>query len=222
MPEGVQINRGSGGAVGVSGRGARLRKPARHAASDAALTSLISERLKTLRRKASLSLESLSRVSGVSRGMLSQIELGRSVPSVTVLSRIAEAFGLSIAAFLSRDAQAKVDVVRADSSQELRSPDGAFVSRALFPFRAPRRTEFYELRMQPGCAHVSNGHGAGTIENLAVASGEVTITVEESHQVLRRGDAIEFAADIPHTYQNSGTVTAVAYLVMIYLEPVTY
>jgi DNA-binding XRE family transcriptional regulator len=53
---------------------------------DGEFAVLIGERLKGLRSQAGLSLERLSKLAGVSRGMLSQIELGRSVPTITGLS----------------------------------------------------------------------------------------------------------------------------------------
>lgn len=78
------------------------------------------------------------------------------------------------------------------------------------------------MRLQPGCSHVSKAHAPGTVENLVVTSGEVALVVAGTRQLLRRGDAIQFGADSPHTYENAGTAAALVYLVMTYPEPVTY
>jgi transcriptional regulator with XRE-family HTH domain len=190
--------------------------------ADAELAVLIGTRLKSLRSRAGLSLESLSKLAGVSRGMLSQIELGRSVPTITLLSRIAVAFELPVSAFLTPDTGDAVRVLRSGETELLRSPDGSFVSRALFPFLGARRTEFYEVRLTPGCERQSSAHTAGTIENLVVASGAMVVQVAGTSYLLGPGDSIYFGGDVPHSYQNSGSDTAIAYLVMTYPQPVSY
>ncbi len=189
---------------------------------DAGLAAIVAERLKHLREQADLTLEQLSRLSHVSRGMLSQIELGRSVPTITVLSRIAEAFELPVSVFLSRESGDDVQVLKLSEANVLRSADGKFISRALFPFRGARKTEFYELNLQPNCNHRSAAHGSGTTESLAVATGSVQIEIGAEVYALAQGDAIHFAADVPHCYRNDGPDVAVAYLVMVYPQSVTY
>ena len=44
--------------------------------------------------------------------------------------------------------------------------------------------------------------------------------MERTVHRLQTGDAILFAADVPHTYRNSGNVYAIVYLVMTYAEDV--
>ncbi len=175
-----------------------------------------------LRAEAKLSLDQLAKRSGVSRGMLSQIELGRSVPTITVLSRIAAAFELPVAAFLSAEDTGRVTLLKREAADVLRSADGKFVSRALFPFSGARRTEFYELTVHPGCHYPSEAHRAGTTENLVVASGTLELEIHRERHVLSAGDALHFIADSPHAYGNPGTEAAVAYLVVTYVQPVSY
>jgi transcriptional regulator with XRE-family HTH domain len=182
----------------------------------------IRERLKDLRSRAGLSLERLSKLARVSRGMLSQIELGRSVPTITVLSRIAVAFEVPVSAFLTADSGARVHLMRVGNVQQLRSPDGAFVSRALFPFLGERKSEFYELRLEPACNRESPPHGPGTVENLVLASGKLAVDVDGVAYELEPGDAIYFSADVRHSYRNCGSETALAYLVMTYPQSVNY
>ena len=180
------------------------------------------ERLKQLRERANWSLEQLSRLASVSRGMLSQIELGRSVPTVTVLAKIAAAFELPVSVFLTREGDRGVHVLKRGETDLLRSADERFTSRALFPFRGARKTEFYELRLAPGCDHRSEAHVSGTTENLVVASGAVDVSVDGTLHELEAGDAIHFGADVAHAYLNRGSEPAVAYLVMTYPQSVTY
>src|SRR5271166_4860615 len=50
----------------------------------------LGERLRELRKEKTYSLEAVSRLSGVSKSMISKIERRQATPSTTVLARIAE------------------------------------------------------------------------------------------------------------------------------------
>jgi transcriptional regulator with XRE-family HTH domain len=178
----------------------------------------VASNLLRLRAKRNLSLDGLARLCGVSRTMLAQIESGRSVPSIKVLSKIAQGLKVSVAAFLDDRAFDGVAVLPARDSKRLVSGDGAFVSRALFPFDVSRQVEFYELRLKGLATEHSTGHAPGTQENLVVAQGVLEISVNEERFLLGTGDSILFYADQPHSYRNPADSEAVAYLVTTYAE----
>ncbi|MCL2449940.1 MAG: helix-turn-helix domain-containing protein, partial [Polyangiaceae bacterium] len=91
------------------------------------------DNLRNLRRGRGLSLEKLARASGVSRAMLSQVELGRSAPTINVLWKIARALGVPFSALIT-ETEVQPVVLRQAQAKLLTSPDGSFSSRALFPF----------------------------------------------------------------------------------------
>jgi transcriptional regulator with XRE-family HTH domain len=66
-----------------------------------ALVSSAGKNLRRLRRQRGLSLDRLAEVSGVSRAMLSHVELGQSAPTIITLDKIARGLGVSIIAFLN-------------------------------------------------------------------------------------------------------------------------
>jgi transcriptional regulator with XRE-family HTH domain len=170
--------------------------------------------------KRTLSLEKLSRLSGVSRAMLGQIELGQSAPTINVLWKISTALGVPFSGLIGQRQAGGVVVLRGENAKTLTSHDGSFRSRALFPFDEPRRVEFYELRLAAGGEELADPHAPGTVENLVVSRGTVEIEVEGTRQSLAQGDAIVFEADSPHAYRNSGDAEALMYLVMTYAETV--
>ncbi len=178
----------------------------------------VASNLLRLRAKRNLSLDGLARLCGVSRTMLAQIESGRSVPSIKVLCKIAQGLKVSVAAFLDDRAFEGVAVLPARDSKRLVSGDGAFVSRALFPFDVSRQVEFYELRLKGLATEHSTGHAPGTQENLVVAQGVLEISVNQERFLLGTGDSILFYADQPHSYRNPADSEAVAYLVTTYAE----
>jgi quercetin dioxygenase-like cupin family protein len=78
--------------------------------------------------------------------------------------------------------------------------------------------EFYELHLKPHAVEEADPHPPGTAENIVVNAGAVTISVGNAAHELNQGDALLFAADVPHSYRNRGNDDALMYLVMTYAE----
>ena len=207
------------------------KKPAEGAAEDPAspsavnkddgdrLTLIVGRNVKRLRLRRNLSLEGLSRLCGVSRAMLGQIELGRSVPTINIVWKIANAFDVPFSALVTSHETEPYRLLTVDQTKILSSASGEFSSRALFPFDAERQTEFYEIRLKPGGIEHADSHAVGTTENLVVVKGLLEIKFGEETLRLSPGDAILFQADTPHSYRNTSKSELLAYLVMTYVEP---
>jgi transcriptional regulator with XRE-family HTH domain len=181
----------------------------------------IGRNLRRLRVRQGHSLERLASVSGVSRAMLGQIELGKSVPTISLLWKVAKALDVPFSALNVVDSEAASNrVLRANEAKILTSRDGNFISRALFPHDGERKVEFYELELGPHASEHADAHATGTVENLIVAQGEVEIKAGAEIYHLKTKDAILFHADVPHVYRNTGAEKAVMYLVMSYADPV--
>jgi transcriptional regulator with XRE-family HTH domain len=190
----------------------------RSSADDDNLPQAVGINLRRLRSQQNLSLEKLAQLSGVSRAMLGQIELGRSAPTINVLWKIAKALDVPFSAFLGIGGAPAVTVLPEATAKILSSHNGTFTSRALFPFGDDRKTEFYELRLAAGGEENAPPHPAGTVENLIVTTGAVDIEREGEIFHLQAGDAIQFEADVAHSYRNLGAKQAIMYLVMSYLK----
>lgn len=207
----------------VAGADAAAEHGWTYAAGDEGPTDLapvVGANLRRLRVKRGLSLERLSKLCGVSRAMLGQVELGQSAPTINVMWKISRALGVPFSALMTARAAGGTHVMRAASAKLLTSADGKFSSRALFPFDQPRRVEFYELRLAAHKTENADAHPAGTLENLVVARGTLHLELgAETHQ-LTAGDAMVFEADVAHGYRNPGDTETVMYLVMTYADAV--
>jgi transcriptional regulator with XRE-family HTH domain len=195
-------------------------KPVREPDGDLDLAPVVGTNLRRLRSRRGLSLEKLSQKSGVSRAMLSQIELGQSAPTINVLWKISRALDVTFATLIQAREAGGTTVLKKSRAKVLTNQESTFSSRALFPFDGPRRAEFYELRLAPRATEEAEPHAPGTVENLVVVDGRLEIMVDreghaESHR-LEAGDAILFEADVPHAYTNLGGKDCVMYLVMTY------
>jgi transcriptional regulator with XRE-family HTH domain len=180
----------------------------------------VGQNLRRLRVKRGLSLEKLSKLSGVSRAMLGQIELGQSAPTINVLWKISTALGVPFSGLIGQRQAGGVVILHGENAKTLTNHDGTYSSRALFPFDEPRRVEFYELHLAPHGEEKADAHAPGTVENLVVAQGSVEIEVEGTRHRLGQGDAIVFEADSPHVYRNVGDEEALMYLVMTYADTI--
>jgi transcriptional regulator with XRE-family HTH domain len=187
----------------------------------AALLTTISVNLKRLRTRQGHSLERLARLAGVSRAMLSQIETGKSVPTISLLLKIANALGVPVANLLVPPASRATVVLPKGRSRVISASNGRFTSRALFPSDGNRRAEFYEIRLAAQHREVAEAQPSGTKENVIVVDGRVELSVgSEQPVVLPPGDAAFFHADVPRSYRNLEAKEAVLYVVMTYVEPI--
>lgn len=156
-------------------------------------------RLKEARRVQGLSLEAVAKLSGVSRSMVSQIERGESSPTIATLWNLTRALQVDFAGLLDDHAPRRdIEVLRADQVPTIDNRGEGCRIRILSPPEEAGRNELYDLRLEPGGVLDSQPHKRGTIEQLTVISGTVTLVAGDSRARLERGDCARYAADIPH------------------------
>jgi transcriptional regulator with XRE-family HTH domain len=168
----------------------------------AAVTAAVAHHVRALRQARGWSLDELSARSGVSKGMVVQIEAARTNPSVGTLSRLADAFGVTIARLLEPTAERVVRISHADQAPMLwRGGYGGF-GRMLAGVNDPDFVELWEWWLQPRERHDSPDHAPGTRELIHVLAGEVTVTVDAADHRVRAGETIDFPGDRTHGYRN--------------------
>lgn len=181
-----------------------------------ALDAIVGTNLRELRSQRNLSLDALAKLTGLSRTLLGQIELGKTAPSVSMVWKIARAFDVHFSALLATSERTETRVLPGAKAKRLVSPDGRFSSRALYNLAEKPDVEFYELYLAAHSREDAAPHQPGTRENLIVASGRLDLEVGGRRHELSKGDAIVFAADVPHSYANPGSEDCWMYLVMTY------
>lgn len=182
-----------------------------------AVSSHLCRRVKQLRVERGWSLDSLSKACGVSRSMLSQIERNQTNPTLAVMFRIAQAFGMTLGQLVETPgATSNVDVIRAsDRAFHYRSDKDCEI-RTLSPLHLEKDVEFYEVTLQSGGALRSSPHFEGTREFLTVQKGSVRVESAGDAEELEPGDSASYRADVPHAIINAGRSVAVIFLVDIY------
>ncbi|GAA3092275.1 helix-turn-helix domain-containing protein [Streptosporangium carneum] len=180
------------------------------------ITAAVANNVRAQRAHRQMTLDELAARSGVSRGMLVQVEQGRTNPSITTLTRIADALGVTVARIVE---VSDTPVVRVVSARDVVTfPHGtASSARLLVGTDAPSILELWDWRLAPGEHHDGDAHPPGTREMLTVLEGELTLSVYGGSHVIGVDDAVVFSADRPHKYANRGEVPL--RFVMVVTEP---
>jgi quercetin dioxygenase-like cupin family protein/DNA-binding Xre family transcriptional regulator len=182
-----------------------------------AIADTVAERLRRLIAHKNHSFERLAELSGIDPNELLRIRSGSVTPTIDHLWRIANALGIPFGSLVTSKGRRDTRVVRNSERQSVTSHDGNFITRPLFPYDSSRSVEFYEIEIAPGHRHRVEAHAPRTKENLVVLNGSLEVTIgHEAPQTLSAGDAIDFLADVPHSYRNLHSEPVVAYLVISY------
>ncbi len=207
------------GTAGWRASGLPIEQPAAAPAEDGAapeLDAVVGSNVKELRTQRGYTLDVLAGLSGVGRQTLGQIELGRTVPSLGTLWKIARAFEVPFAALLARPGTTETRIFRQASAKRIQGADGRFSTRALFAPDDKHPFEFYELWLAGHGREDAEPHAPGTRENLVVNAGRLLLEIGKERYELSKGDAIEFTADVAHAYVNPASEECWANLVMTY------
>ncbi|WP_405010373.1 XRE family transcriptional regulator [Kitasatospora sp. NBC_01539] len=170
------------------------------------VTQALARNLKRLRTDRGHTLDALAARSGVSRGMIVQIEQGRTNPSVGTVVRLADALGVSIARLLDYDEVSTVRIVSDDEAVRLWAGAKGGSGVLLNGIEAPGPLELWEWVIMPGEAHGSDPHPAGTVEIARVDEGELTLTLDGRDHLVRAGSTASYEAGCAHGYRNAGDV----------------
>lgn len=175
----------------------------------------VARNLRRLRADRAWSLDALARRSGVSKGLLVQIEQGQGNPSLTTLVRLSDAFGITVAQLIEGVSRSDVQVVREGEAVVLWSDDRGSRAELLLGLDRHEHVELWRWHLAPGAAHRSDSHLAGTREMVYVTAGELTLELGGDTHVLRPGDSVHYPSDRQHAYRNGGPETARFEMVVI-------
>ncbi|MEU5979249.1 XRE family transcriptional regulator [Streptomyces sp. NPDC047315] len=168
------------------------------------LTQALARNLKRWRSERGFTLDALAARSGVSRGMVIQIEQARTNPSVGTTVKLADALGISIATLLDHEQGPQVRIVPAEQGVRMwATPEGSS-STLLIGVEKRGPLELWKWRLMPGDGSSSDAHPLGTIELLHVTEGVLTLVVDGVAHTVPAGASATFESNVPHGYRNDG------------------
>lgn len=174
----------------------------------------VARNVRELRKAAGCSLDALSRKAGVSRAMLGQIETAKSVPTITVLWRIAEALNVEVGALIAAPGSSPVRII--DAPQQRIASDTGVSKREFSGSLSDQRGAVVEILIEPGSTFSLASGAAGTELILIGVRGETILTVEDADEFLIvEREAISFYARDSAKLENRSGAEARILLVRI-------
>lgn len=164
--------------------------------------------LREARKARGLSLDAVAKLSGVSRSMVSQIERGKSSPTVATLWNLTQALQVDFAGLLEDKPELGIMVVRAASAPVILGRGTGVAIRILSPAEAVGEHEVYDLTFKAGGKLESDPHSPGCREHLTVIEGAMRVISGDEDSLLGPGDTARYPADRPHAIEAEGAARA--------------
>lgn len=164
-----------------------------------------------------LSLQDLSNLSGVSKGMISQIENGQVNPTLAIMWKLAAGLGMRLQDLFEGDSPAPTNeplvFLTEENCPTLASTKNGYRIQILSSVDMVERVELYLVHLDPTGVMESQAHAAGTVEILTVIKGEVEVsTGTNPGKAVKALESVRYAADVPHTIRARGKKETLAYL----------
>jgi transcriptional regulator with XRE-family HTH domain len=176
---------------------------------------VLAEEVRIHRKQRGLSLEGLAELSGVSRSMISKVERGEAVPSTAILSRLAEALGVTFSRLMAPATEREVLHIPASRQPVLRDEATGFLRRCISPVLPGRGIDWVLNTLPPkGSTGEFVPHRRGISEYIFIAKGKLSAVIGDRTIVLAEGDSLYFEADAGHSFTNVGAGPCEYFLVI--------
>jgi len=178
------------------------------------VSKVLARRIRGERTARGWSLDDLAGRAGVSKAMLSKIERAEASPTATTLSRIATAYGLTLAGLFDGAGEAGPRLVRAADQPLWRDPKTSYLRRQVFLSRS-NPLELVEVELPagqevgfPASAYVLVQQVVWTLTN------RLTVLEGATRHELVAGDRLELGPPSDVVFRNE-TAQACRYLVAL-------
>lgn len=169
----------------------------------------MSIRLKLLRKKLGVTLETLAEKTGMTKSYLSKVERGLNTPSIAAALKLSKALNVNVEELFSEggDKLDSYSLVRSDQRKSLAANDEA-------PAYAVLATQVSGLTLLPFIIYPPADFSGSTFkehlgeEFLFVHEGQVEVDFMTERVILNRGDALHFNAQKPHRIRSLGDTQA--------------
>lgn len=165
----------------------------------------VGRRLNAVRKDLGMTLKEVAQASGMSPTHISEIERGKTSPTVGALRKIAGALGKDTAFFVENEPLPRVSIVKKEDRETVLLPgvDDAFVTaRALTTGIPAGRVSVVLIDEEEGGILSPNTHDGE--EALLLMNGEARVKVGGDDFVLRNGDCLHYSGKVDHAAEFIG------------------
>lgn len=168
----------------------------------------LGDKIRSLRLKQKISIEQLSAKSGLSKGLISQIERDITGPSVASLWKISRALNVTMNYFFDEYDDFN-QVVRKDERKKIMMKNGDRTYELLCP-NLKNQIEMLWIEIEPNDSNSEELISHDGEECGIVLKGSLRILSGDKIYDLNEGDSIYLDSTIPHRYVNVGTELSVS------------
>lgn len=168
----------------------------------------LGDKIRSLRLKQKISIEQLSVKTGLSKGLISQIERDITGPSVASLWKISKALNVTMNYFFDEYDDFN-QVVRKNERKKILMKDGDRIYELLCP-NLKNQIEMLWIEIEPQDSNSEELISHDGEECGVVLKGTLRILSGENIYDLNEGDSIYLDSTIPHRYVNLGNEISVS------------
>jgi len=186
------------------------------------ITASVGERVSQVRDKRGLSLEDVSRRTGIDVSMLSQIEEGAVAPPLGTIIKLAKALEMRMGYFISGEEDRPYTIVRHSDRKVVSRYDSkkakyyGYEYESLAPHKKERHMEPFLVTLEPAETEEERSTHDGQ-EFIFVLQGQMEVRLGEELHILDPGDAIYYDSTVPHLVKTHGEKTT-KILAVLYTE----
>jgi transcriptional regulator with XRE-family HTH domain len=183
-------------------------RPASHGASPETRDTMrdVGAQIRRIRKRRNMTLQQLGAETRTSVSMLSMLERGVAMPSISTLVAVASALGTNMSDLFGAGDEHRAPVRRLNDQLEVQTAHG--VLRRLVHNDSARGLEMVINEYEPGTGSGPEPSRHNGAEFGIVLSGTLTIQVDGVDHVLTAGDAIHYPSTTPHQITNAGHTKA--------------
>jgi len=173
----------------------------------------VSKKIKKHRTEMRLTVQELASRSGVTKGLISQIENGRSIPSLPVLFSIIQSLEIGMGPDLENS---PVILRKHETYEPFQKEDavGFFYRRIMVQTTPASTIDIVLLRLEPGATREPVETAA--FEYKYIISGTVEYIINDTSYVLESGDSLFFDGRLRHNPSAIGNEPAVMLIVYFF------
>lgn len=165
----------------------------------------IGKNLRQLRKSKGMSLQSLADASGVSVGMISQVERGLANPSMRLLAALRRALNISMQELFGdhqSSEESAVDPLFVRRLHQRPQIDLGTLQKQLLTPSDRKNLQLMILRLEPGGESGGRALNYPAEKGGLILSGSLVLTVENESAELTTGDSFVFDSARPHHFRN--------------------
>lgn len=170
---------------------------------------VVGKRIRRIREARRLTLKVVESRAGISATHISEIERGRTSPTMGALLRIAGALDVDPAVLVEEEELSEVSVVTGDDRVRVGRAVDATTTQPLTTTVAGGRIQAHRITLAPRGRSRLEPHAHSGNEASLVVRGRVRFTIGGKAVDLEEGDSIHYAASIPHVFENRSAGEAV-------------